>query len=276
MRSNSRPRARAIDWPRLVLPTPGGPTKQRIGPGRLRVQLADGQVLEDPVLDVLEVVVVCVQDLLRVLDVEVVLGLHRPGQVDQPLEVAADDAVLGRGRRKLLQAPELALGRLRGVLRQLRGLDPLAELVHLGGLVVGLAELVLDRLHLLAQEVLALALVDLGLDLGLDLGSEADHLELAREDLGEAAEPLRDVELLEQALLLLDRDPQRAGDQVAERRGVVEVGDRELELLGQVGDLLDDLAEGVLDVPGQRLELGARRRPRRPSARRSRRGRASR
>ena len=57
-------------------------------------------------------------------------------------------------------------------------------------------------------------------------------------------------------LLLLDRDPQRAGDQVAERRGLVEVGDGELQLLGQVGDLLDDLAEGVLDVAGQRLELG--------------------
>src|SRR5207249_2223999 len=31
MRTNRRPRARAMLWPRLVLPTPGGPTKQRIG-----------------------------------------------------------------------------------------------------------------------------------------------------------------------------------------------------------------------------------------------------
>ena len=51
-------------------------------------------------------------------------------------------------------------------------------------------------------------------------------------------------------------DPQRAGDQVRERRGVVDVGDRELQLLGQVRDLLDDLGEGALDVAGQRLELG--------------------
>ena len=65
-----------------------------------------------------------------------------------------------------------------------------------------------------------------------------------------------DVDLLQQPLLLLDADAQRARDQVAQGRRVVEVGDRELELLGQIGDLLDDLAEGVLNVAGQRLELG--------------------
>ena len=32
MRANLRPSDRAIDWPSEVLPTPGGPTKQRIGP----------------------------------------------------------------------------------------------------------------------------------------------------------------------------------------------------------------------------------------------------
>ena len=96
-----------------------------------------------------------------------------------------------------------------------------------------------------------------GLDLGLDLGAELDHLELAGEDLREAAQARGDVDLLEQLLLLLGGDPQRAGDQVAERRGVVDVGDRQLQLLRQVGDLLDDLREGALDVAGQRLELGA-------------------
>ena len=32
MRMNFRPSARAIEWPSEVLPTPGGPTKQRIWP----------------------------------------------------------------------------------------------------------------------------------------------------------------------------------------------------------------------------------------------------
>ena len=96
-----------------------------------------------------------------------------------------------------------------------------------------------------------------GLDLRLDLGAELDHLELAGEDLREVAEPGDDVDLLEQLLLLLGRDPQRAGDQVAEGRRFVDVGDRQLQLFRQVGDLLDDLREGALDVAGQRLQLGA-------------------
>ena len=106
------------------------------------------------------------------------------------------------------------------------------------------------------RKILALALVDLGLDLRLDLGAELDHLELAGEDLGEAAQPAGDVDRLEQLLLLLGRDAQGAGDQVGEGRGLVEVGDGQLELLGQVGDRLDDLGEGALDVAGERLELG--------------------
>jgi hypothetical protein len=44
-----------------------------------------------------------------------------------------------------------------------------------------------------------------------------------------------DVDLLQQLLLLLGLEPQRAGDEVAEGAGVVEVGDRHLQLLGEVG-----------------------------------------
>ena len=111
--------------------------------------------------------------------------------------------MLGGGRRQFLQPRELAVGRFAGVLGQLRRLDLLAQLVDFGLLLVALAELVLDRFQLLAQEELALALVDLRLDLGLDLGAELDHLELAGEDLREVAQARGDVDLLEQLLLLL-------------------------------------------------------------------------
>ena len=120
-----------------------------------------------------------------------------------------------------------------------------------------LAQLLLDRLELLAQDELALGLVDLGLDLGLDARADRDDLELAREDLRQPPQPLGDVDLLEQLLLLLGLDPQRAGDQVRERRRVVEVGDRHLQLLGEVRDLLDDARERLLHVAHQRRQLGA-------------------
>ena len=183
-------------------------------PGRLRIQLAHGQVLEDPVLDLLHVVVVLVEDLFGVVDVEVVFGLVVPGQVDEPLEIGADDTVLGRGRRQLLQPGELAFGCLKRLLRQPGFFDPLAEFIGLGHRFVFFPEFGLDRLQLLPQEVLALALVDRRLDLGLDLGTELDHLELAGEDPRQHPQPLRDVDLLEQRLLLLGRDSQGPGDQV--------------------------------------------------------------
>ncbi|MFM9149162.1 MAG: LON peptidase substrate-binding domain-containing protein, partial [Solirubrobacterales bacterium] len=66
-------------------------------------------------------------------------------------------------------------------------------------------QLGLDRLHLLPQEELPLALVDRLLYLGLDLGPELDHLEFAGEDLGDHPQPRADVELLEQLLQRPDR-----------------------------------------------------------------------
>ena len=93
------------------------------------------------------------------------------------------------------------------------------------------------------------------MDLRLDLGADRDDVELAREDLRQPPQPLGDVDLLQQRLLLLDLDPQRAGDQVRERGRVVEVGDRHLQLLGEVRDLLDDVREGLLDVAHQRGQL---------------------
>ncbi len=61
-RTNLRPMARAMERPSEVLPTPGGPTKQRIGPRVIRRELAHRQILEDAVLDVVEVEVVLVED----------------------------------------------------------------------------------------------------------------------------------------------------------------------------------------------------------------------
>ena len=193
--------------------------------------------------------------LARLVEVEVVLGHLVPRQRQDPVEVGADDAVLGRGRRQLLEPRELALGRLADVLGQLQLLEPLAELVHLGLLVVPLAELLLDRLQLLAEEVLALALLHLRLDLGLDLRAELDHLELTAEDARDCVQPLLDVGGGEQGLLLVGLQAHRRGDEVRERTRVVDVRGRDLELLREVRDGRDDPPEQVLDVARQRLEL---------------------
>ena len=255
MRVNFRPSVRAIDWPSEVLPTPGGPTKQRIGPTDVALQLRDGEVLDDPFLHLVEVEVVLVEDAPRLLEVEVVLGHLVPRQRDDPVQVRADDAVLGRRRGQLLQPGELALRCLADILGQLQLGELRAELVHLGLLLVALAELLLDRLQLLAQEVLALALLHLRLDLRLDLRAELDHLELAAEDRRDRPEALLDVCGLEQLLFLPRLQAHGRCDEVGEDGRVVDVRRRELQLLGQVRDRRDDARELVLDVARQRLQL---------------------
>jgi hypothetical protein len=76
MRMNSRPSERAIDLPIEVLPTPGGPTKHRMGPAHAVGELVDREVLEHALLDLLEPVVVLVEDLLRLDEIELLLGLR--------------------------------------------------------------------------------------------------------------------------------------------------------------------------------------------------------
>ena len=203
----------------------------------------------------LYVVVVAVEDLARVAQVEVVLARLRPRQRGEPFQVGADHPVLGRLRRQVLEARELALGLLPGLVGELRLLELAAQLLSLDLLLVVLAELVLDGLQLLAQEPFALALVHLRLHLGLDARPDLHQFELAGQDLREHAQPLGHVALLEQGLLLLGLDAQRAGDQVRELGRIVEVGHRHQQLLGQIGQLLDDAREGALHVAMERLQL---------------------
>ena len=82
---------------------------------RVRLQLAHREELEDAVLDLLDVVVVAVEHLARVPSRSRWSSVDfDQGSVGDPLEVAADHAVLGRLRRQPLEARQLALGLLRG------------------------------------------------------------------------------------------------------------------------------------------------------------------
>src|SRR5207244_2517045 len=81
-----------------------------------------------------------------------------------------------------------------------------AELIHCLRAVVGLAELLLNRLELLAQIVLALRLRHLRLDLGLDLRAELEDFGFLAECPHEARETLLHVDGREK--LLAKRQPE--------------------------------------------------------------------
>ncbi len=191
----------------------------------LFAQLADGDELGDPFLHVLEAGVVGVQHLAGVDRVQPLLGALAPGHRDQPVQVAADHRGLGRLLALALEPAQLLLGLLGDRLRHLR----LGDLVFVLGDQVGLvlAQLLADRLHLLAQEVLSLLFLGAGLDVLADLGA---HLRLGQPlalQLDREVEAGGDVDRLQQPQLAL------VGDVGAEAGGV-----------GQGAGLLDRAQEG--------------------------------
>ena len=216
---------------------------------------AHREVLEDALLDLLEAVVVLVEDAGGFLDVELVVGRDVPGQADQPVHVGPDDADLGRGGRDPAHPVDF-LDRARlDLLRHAGGLDLVAQLVDLGLLRVVLAQLALDRLQLLAQDVLALGLVHLRLDFGLDPALQLEDLDLVGEEVRDELEALGDVDGLEHLLALLGRHVRAVGDHVGQqaRLGDVAGGDGGLRRdRGAVRDVLLDLG---LDRAHQRLDL---------------------
>ena len=184
-------------------------------------ELAHGEVLEDAPLDLVEAEVVLVEDAARLGDVDRLLLGQRPRQLDQPVEIGADHAVFGR------PPPACARSRrssLRACSSTSSGISALAiallELGHLRALPSSpLAELPLDRRHLLAQQHLALALVERRLGLLADLLRQPQHLDALGQQPRDLVHPRGEVERLEDLLLLLGLDVHVGGDQVGELRG---------------------------------------------------------
>ena len=89
---------------------PGGPDEAEDRALHVLLELAHGQVFEDPLLDLLEIVVVGVEDLARAPQVEPVAAGLAPGEDRQPVEIGPDDRVLGRAGVHAGQPLELAFG----------------------------------------------------------------------------------------------------------------------------------------------------------------------
>ncbi len=215
-------------------------------------QLAHGQVLQDPLLDLVQPEVVLVEDGAGALQVEVVLAGRGPGQVEHPVEVGADHGALGRFGMHLLQALDVLLGLLvrrlgHAGLFQLLQVD--ADLLHVLGL---LAQLLADGLELLAQEVFLLVLVHLALGLEVDLVLHVQHLDLVAQELVDLGQPAQRVGLLEDGLRVLDLQLEVGGDDVGQLAGLLDVLGDDQDL---VGDLLAQLA-GLLELLAQVLDHG--------------------
>ena len=198
---------------------------------------------------------VCVQDLTRVRGIEPLVRALRPRHGDQPVEVGADHRALARLLAHALEAGQLALGLLAHLVRHAGFLDLGAVLLDNRAVVV--AELLLDRLHLLAQEVLALLLLRARLHVVADL---AAHLPLGQAlalELEGPFEPLGHVEQLEQLDLLVVGQVRRVAGCVREGTGLDDRAHERRDtavVATELEELLDNGAVLALEVTGAAVD----------------------
>ena len=162
---------------------------------------------------------------LRLVEVLLDLAFDAPGDRQQPVEVVAHHRRLGRHRAHLLELLELSERLVTRFLRQLGVLDLLFELDDLFALVV-VAELLLDRLHLLVEIILALRLLHLALDAAADLLLDLQDRDLALHQREHPLQALGDRDDLEDFLLVRDFDREVGGNRVGQLRGVFGLADR--------------------------------------------------
>ena len=174
-------------------------------------------------------------------------------RVEPTLDPPALHVLLGHALEAaelLPQCPHHLVGDTRG----LEGVDAVAVVVHRLAVVL-VAELLADGLHLPAQDVLALLLVEPVADLMADL---VGQLTLRQRVLGPAEhepDPLGDVDRLEQLDLLLGRQLGPPPDQVGEAAGVVGVDAPEDAADLAVAEVLEERDQGGAQLGAQRLGL---------------------
>ncbi len=147
---------------------------------------------------------ILVQNAPRLGDVDRRLGVGRPRQLDQPVEVGAHHRVFAGAFGHALEALQFLARLLFHFLRHLRVGDRLVELGDLARRLVAFAELLLDRAHLLAQQVLAVPVVDRRLGALVDFARDLQHLDAVRQKVEQLVEPRLQVERFQQRLFFLD------------------------------------------------------------------------
>ena len=192
--------------------------------------------------------------LLRLAEVVADAGTLLPRHVYQPVDVVADHGGLGRHRRHHLELAELGGGLGARLLRHPRRLDPLGEIVEIVRRLV-VSELFLDRLHLLVEVVLALALLHLPLHTAANPLLDLQEVDLLLDARDEVRQPFPRVVDLEDCLPLVDLHREMGGDGIGETRRVVDVRQGGEDFRRYLLVELDVLLEVGEQGTGQRLDL---------------------
>ena len=198
----------------------------------LLAEFPHGHELGDPALDIIETGVIGVQHFAGVGRVELLFRALAPRHGNQPVEVAADHRALAGLFALAFEPPQLLLGLFPDRFRHAGLGDLLLVLLDQAGVVV--TEFLADRLHLLAQEVLALLLLGAGLDVVADLAADLKLGQTLALELDRFLEAGGHVEGVEQFELLVEAEV-----------GAEPGGVGQLARLGHVAQEVDDPAVGV-------------------------------
>ena len=156
-------------------------------------------MLDHSLFGFLQAVVVVIEHALGMYDVHVVDLWRSPGQVEQPFQVGAHHAGLGRHGGHRAQPRQFLFGLGAHTVRHSGIFDALVQLADITREFISLAQFILNRSHLFPQEVLALRAIHLPLHLLVDLVFQFQDIELLSQqdaDLlqaGEGIENFQDV-----------------------------------------------------------------------------------
>ena len=172
----------------------------------VRLQAADGEIVEDAILDLLEVVVIGIQNFFGLDDFDFLAGSLVPGQHGQPLDVVARERIVGGHGRHAREAAQFLERFFLYFVGHAGVVDFLFQVFDVALAFILLAEFFLDGLHLLAQVILALGLLHAVLHFALDLVAQLLDFEFLGEMLVDLFEAHANVESLERVLLVGRRE----------------------------------------------------------------------
>ena len=223
----------------------------------VRLQTPHRKVIQNAVFDLLQVVVIGVENFLGLRNVDFAAGSFCPRQHRQPLDVVAGDAVIGRHRRHARKAAQF----LQGFFLHFVGHAGVSIFCRSSSVsrcaFILLTQFLLDGLHLLAQVVLALRLLDAVLHFGLDLVAQLLDFQFLRQMLVDFFQAHADVGGFERVLLVGGRERrQRGGDEIHQPARLFNVHGDGRKFVRQSRRAGHDLLEQRENVALQRFHFG--------------------
>src|SRR6185295_7349225 len=142
-----------------------------------RIQFQYRQMFDDPFLYFLNAVVVVFEDLTHFTQFQLIFRGLLPGKFQHQIEIRSEDLMVRRGGWHLRQSGDFPLHFLAHMIWKIGVLNLLFQFGDLVSFSLALAEFILNRLELFTEDILSLALADLGLSVVGDFFPQLQYLD---------------------------------------------------------------------------------------------------